>query len=935
MTSPCWVYGFDQPLPPDCNERQLLGAKSQGLRRLLAYGVAIPPGFTITTDACQRLSQTQGMWPAELREQVDRALEQLEHRTARRLGDARQPLRLAIRSGAAQSMPGMLATVLHCGSSRPTDCSAQSIDAWQAYLRFAQSLATAAGSLPSGRPRQQGSHPQLRLEENVHGVTESCHVVSDLCQDLADIDQQVTENCQMIARRCEQLERAYERHTGRRFPCSAREALDESIEVVCRSWNAPRAVAYRQATGISSTIGTAVTVQVMIEADASGVVFSRDPLKDGERVIVIEAVGGFGDALVSGTVTPDQYRIPWDDLAIEQPGSSAARRVPLVVEATGPVSAEQVERLAELARQLDERCSEPLDIEWALADDQFWLLQARTLDLEASGDLRVLVERERRVLQQLAAHRTRVWVRHNLQETLPWPTPMTWGIVERLMGPRGGYMRMYQQLGYPPPPRGKDNGYLQLILGRIYCDPDRLAAWLSVGLPLRYDLTALSQHPERLETSPSVLEVSEADPLLLLRLPAIAWRLWRIRRRTRQLAPVVRERFEQQTVPELLAYVETERQRDLESLSTAALIQLFEQRWTRVVEQLAAETLLPGLFGGLAYAQFTRQCAQLLGPKDGPLWAQRLTRRQATVSSEADWCARYAAGQCDFEQLLEHVGHRAVGEMELARPRWREMPEQLVAFARCTAGAPAQMGDTDEESEALWQEFLVQLRQHGAFSFSTRLRRLAREARELLPYRDKGRYYWMMAYELLRDILTVLGRRSHLNEDVFFLDPSELEMLARPESPPRLAELAARRRSDWLRAQRVQLPAVMYAESIDQLGTQPDLPTDPNDRQPVTVLTGGRASGAVRMVGFETWERMDAGTVLVSRALEPALAPLLARCAALIVEQGGQLSHGAIVARQLGIPAVVCPGALRWLREGDSVYVDGESGYVYRQRPAT
>jgi pyruvate,water dikinase len=198
-------------------------------------------------------------------------------------------------------------------------------------------------------------------------------------------------------------------------------------------------------------------------------------------------------------------------------------------------------------------------------------------------------------------------------------------------------------------------------------------------------------------------------------------------------------------------------------------------------------------------------------------------------------------------------------------------------------------------------------------------------ARELLPYRESGKHYLMMGYELIRLAIQELGRRWDLGGDIYFLRRAELEEF--PGDRSRLREEIAARRLRWQAAQRLEMAPVLDSERLPELG-RPQ-PLEALAGLTATPVASGVATGVARVV-FEARQAADleSGYILVCPSTDPGWTPLFLDARGLVVERGGVLSHGAIVARDFGIPAVVCPDATRRLRSGDRVRLDGNAGRI-------
>ena len=194
-----------------------------------------------------------------------------------------------------------------------------------------------------------------------------------------------------------------------------------------------------------------------------------------------------------------------------------------------------------------------------------------------------------------------------------------------------------------------------------------------------------------------------------------------------------------------------------------------------------------------------------------------------------------------------------------------------------------------------------------------------------MPYRETGKHYLMMGYELIRLALLELARRWELGNDLFFLHLQELEQFE-----ARAAELRpelARRKIRWKSVQRFELPDVIDSDHLSELG-KPQVFENATEWQGEPV-SAGVATGTARIV-FNPREVEELGTdyFLVCPSTDPGWTPLFINARGLIVERGGVLSHGAIVARDFGIPAIVCPNATKLLHSGDRLHVDGNTGKI-------
>jgi len=726
------------------------------------------------------------------------------------------------------------------------------------------------------------------------------------------------------------------------------EALLKAVRSCWGSLWTDRAVAYRarQKTSLEG-LAMAVVVQKMVAAEAAGVMFTANPVTGSADEIVINATWGLGEAIVGGHVTPDTIVVDKasgnvKEITVSEKAVMTAmtedgtreteirtdRRLARVLDDAA------VRRLAAVGREIESHYGAPQDIEWALAVGQFTVLQARPIQgLEVARDVEACRTEEIQRLQSLAGACRRVWVAHNLAETLPTPTPLTWEIVRKFMSGDGGFGRMYKDFGYLPSERVRKEGFLELICGRIYADPDRAAGLFWEAMPMEYDLDLVLKDKNALEAPPSRFNAEKADGTFLLRLPKTLLAMLRSMWRMNRMRSRVLERFEKQILPPFLDYVKTRRSQDLKGLPTAEVIEELHERCRRVMDDFGNESLQPSFFGGMARAALEGTLIQLMGEQAGRELTLNLTMGllgDLTLEQNAMLYA-VAHGTATMPQFIERFGHRAAGEMELAEPRWREDQsylEKILSGFRLGDGSNAPEATHEKhvelrmEAERTLPDLLAKW---GGSSLRKDIEADMREAQQLLPYRENGKYYLMLGYETIRLALLELARRWRLGRDVFFLHLDELGSFE-AQRDERLQQIA-RRKIRWQAARRLELTEVLNSQELDNLGkprvyeAASELKGDP--------VAAGIFTGTARILR-DPKDSRDIGVsyVLVCPSTDPGWTALFVNARGLVIERGGVLSHGAIVARDFGIPAVVCPDATRRIKDGATIRVDGNRGAI-------
>ena len=346
------VYDFTEG---NKDQKDLLGGKGANLAEMTRLGLPVPPGFTITTEACRHYLE-QGRQPDELRVQVTMALRSLEDQVGRRLGDSVDPLLVSVRSGAKFSMPGMMETVLNVGLN---DFSVQGlIEAsgderfvWDSYRRLVQMFGKTVLGV-------EGEAFAAALDE----VKARRGVLSDVELDVADLEGLV-----------ETFKEIVREHTGRDFPQDPRQQLDLATRSVFESWNTDRARLYRRRERIPHDLGTAVNVCTMVfgnlgDASGTGVCFTRDPASGVPGVYGDYLVNAQGEDVVSGirnTLSLEDFR------------------------GVDPASYKQ---LTQIMRRLETHYRDLCDIEFTVERGKLWMLQTRVGKRTAAAAFRIATQ---------------------------------------------------------------------------------------------------------------------------------------------------------------------------------------------------------------------------------------------------------------------------------------------------------------------------------------------------------------------------------------------------------------------------------------------------------------------------------------------------------------------------------------------------------------
>ncbi len=710
------------------------------------------------------------------------------------------------------------------------------------------------------------------------------------------------------------------------------------LDAVGRCWgslDSPRTRSYLAEHGIDlSKVAMAVVVQRLVPADVAGVLFTVNPQTGSREQIVAEASWGLGEAVVSGLVQPDVLTISRDSgdvlsavIADKQmwvpPEGGKAAPVEADRRELPCLSEDHVKALWRLALKVEDHFGRPQDIEWAIHDGKAYLLQARPVTAIGLAEAaEQALQYTKAGLRRLAEDARGPWVLHNIAETLSRPMPLTWSVVGRFMTGAGGFGEMYRMAGFEPSPRVCEEGFLQLLAGQPYMDCALAPEMFFERYPFKYDLALLRATPDAAQQPPTL---PAAGPVALIRGMR---KIGRTTRRLRDLSADLDRRLNEEVFPEFADWCRQQRRRDLQALSDTELMALWDGRERRVMDVFAAESLLPSLIDGMAVEALKTKLAELFWDEDADELAGILS-----ATPEPDLTVRanielyeVAAGERTVEQWLADHGHRAPEEFDLATPRWRERVGEVRHMASRLAGG----ADPREIHHRRWRE-AEERREALSASLDTRSRRELAEcidlARRYMPFREDAKDYLMLGYALLRDVALEAGRRLGVGEDVFLLKLPELRSALDGHAVPQQA--IERRRARREAQRRLVLPRVIDTGSIDALGAPPEAPA--GARLSAFAVSPGSARGAARIVlSPEAAGDLGSGYMLVCPSTDPSWTPLFINAAGVVLERGGTLSHGAVVAREMGVPAVVLPGATGLLVEGEEIMVDGHAGALIR-----
>lgn len=714
------------------------------------------------------------------------------------------------------------------------------------------------------------------------------------------------------------------------------------LEHVRRCWASlftERAVIYRRRNGIDHrAVDMAVVVQRMVFPQAAGILFTADPVTGNRKVATVDAGFGLGEALVSGLVNPDVFRVRDGEVVARTIAAKQRALYALPGGGTREVAVDaerqrqpaltdaQVVRLVELGRRIEADFGGPQDIEWCLADDEFQIVQSRPITTLFP-------------VPETDDHDNHVYLSVGHQQMMTDP-----------MRPLG--ISVWQLTAMAP--MQEAGGRLFVDATRRLASPASRAAFLDLvgrGDPLIRD--ALETVIERGDFVPSIPDVESGRPAVpavepIETDPGLVAEL--IERSRASLVALERD-IGTKSGPALFDFLLEafqEHKRILgDPLSLQAIMAGMEAAWwlndnllAWLGEKNAADTLTLSAPGNIT----SEMGLALLDVADVIRLRPEVVAYLRDVEQEdfLDELAKLPGGaeaRDAIESYLDRYGMRCVGEIDITRPRWSERPGTLVPVLldnvrNFAPGAAEQRFEQGRQrASAKEQDVLARLRAlPDGERKAGEAKRMIDRVRTFAGYREYPKYAIVSRYFVYKKALLAeaerLVRAGVLSEkeDIFYLTFQELHDVARSHQAD--AGLV-RRRGEAFRSYHSLIPPRVLTsdgEAVTGAYRRDDVPAGALAGLPVSA---GTVEGRARVVLDMAEAELVAGDILVTAFTDPSWSPLFVSVAGLVTEVGGLMTHGAVIAREYGLPAVVgVEGATRLIRDGQRIRVHGTDGYV-------
>ncbi len=745
-------------------------------------------------------------------------------------------------------------------------------------------------------------------------------------------------------------------------------SLPECIEAVKKCWASlwtQRAFDYRQQNGINHLrVDMAVTVQVLVPAEISGVIFTADPVTGLRDRIVIEACFGLGEALVSGKVTPDRFIVDKKKLrllsrtisekkiecALDENVTTKEQSPSDEKSTTQTLDKKQIKQLAKMAQKVEVKFGCPQDIEWAIKDGRIWLLQYRPITNLPTPKEKSWEDRQ-------------VWCNMPAQEVLPdVVTPATLSLIENLAE------TMFDPFLWALCMNRGNHPFFGVLAGRVYFNAN---IWIAVinALPIARDY----DFSKDIGSEPGLHEIIEIEMTMtdddlpelhfkrfrfFLKIPLLVLRsLTNTHRKGQSIIDQTKKMNDkwQNIDPASLSIHQIAAKckdviQDFRDLCGKALylfsvaaaypaLEITCSKWLPD-EQQCAKRLLAGLGdmedanSGLdlwllaLLADSNPQLRDIILSNDD--W-QTIRDKIEHIKPGTEFLARW-------DEFMDRHGFHCRAELELFNARWAETPDYILSLLRSYVGS---IGKTDPlENHAKSEQQREQLAHKCRKSLRNPFKRmffnfLLTRAQWGSVFRENIKCEIIRLITTLRFMLLELGRKLHngsiiLNpKDIFFLKLEELEPVTQDRAGFDVMATIAERRAEYDHWQTVTPPGTILGQYDPQKTAPEPLDTDTEILKGLAV-SAGVATGKARVIlRTNANEQVLPGEILVAPFTDPGWTPYFVPAAGIVMDQGILLSHGSIVAREYGIPAVVNVGfGTKIIKTGQKIQVDGNQGMV-------
>lgn len=742
---------------------------------------------------------------------------------------------------------------------------------------------------------------------------------------------------------------------------------EKLLQAVCDCWASlftDRAISYRAKNGFDHrSVYLSVVVQRMVFPDVSGILFTADPVTGRRNTTSIDAGFGLGEALVSGLVTADLYQVREGTVVLKRIARKEVAILPLPGGGTETVNLPEerrlrqalddrdILRLAELGRRIEAHYGTEQDVEWALAEGKLYVLQSRPIT--SLYPLPALPDRSFRVL-----------LNFNYIQVMTDPMkPLGFSLLSNILN----FLKK--------DPASPEPAFLREAGGRAFADftgplslpPVRRRILKVLGGMDEVMASAVSEVTEREEFRRLSVSKRKALRVAGKMAPIIAPAALKVIANLTVSAPEKANRKAMARIERIVAAAEG---RLLSAVSGGERVRVVKEEMGSLLPRVLSKIVVYWVAGVISAGRLEKKLKRLAGEertakllaalnkslpgnvtteiglelgdladtiRNRPELVEHLTG--AAADSFFEGLNRVPGGaefKRDLEAFLGTYGMRCTGEIDITKPRWREDPVQLVPsivgnIRTLTSGEHRRKFRQGElEAEAAGREIVSMFPRLSRRAAE----RLVRRYRHLLGMREHHKYALVLLLDVykraIREEARALVERGVLAraEDADFLTLEELAALSDDPAASTTEAVVEQRKLRHERNGRLMSPRVMTSEGEIVAGKR-RAAVAPDGALIGTPVSAGVAEGTARVVRKPEEARLKPGDILVAPYTDPGWTPLFTSIAALVTEVGGTMTHGSVIAREYGIPAVVgVDRATELVKDGDTIRVDGVSGFV-------
>ena len=727
-----------------------------------------------------------------------------------------------------------------------------------------------------------------------------------------------------------------------------------------------RAILYRIEKGFSHRdVKLSAVIQQMVFPDTSGIMFTADPLSGHRNIISIDAGFGLGEALVSGLITPDLYKVDKSNFSIIKKDVNEKKLRIISVPGGGTktenltkkqsiaqaLTDEQIILLAKMGKKIEDHYGSPQDIEWCFENDELFIVQSRPIT--SLFPVPKMVNKDESLHVYFSFGHFQV-----MTEPLP---PMSHSLIKLFL---------------PPGKKGYEGEYNPFILsagGRLYVDLSPIL-FRRVG---RKILPKMLQSIDPLMAG-AVLEIVERDEflkgavvskyksslitpvkwLLPIFIKGLKVTLWKDSTgRTKEIFAYLNNQINKikhnlENVPEGRDRLLVGRAAVENILST--LIIVFPHIIPALISIKKIHKMFPGgimsneilaLQRGLKGNVTTEMdleigdIADIIKESTGLYKVLSDSLDIGTTLKSIENMERYSAFNEEWKRFINLYGFRGVGEIDISKPRWQEKPESIFKVI---------MGNMKEDSSGSHRvhynnltkeaeeaaERLIAFVNTGLFGKYRvkKLKHLIKDYRNSLPLREHGKYFLMKLFGIIREVILeeakIMLSDNIIDEidDVWFLDYNELiETVSNPLEDVKTIINIRKKDMDFNRG--MTPPRVITSDG--EIPVAKHKGEFPEGSLPGAGVSAGTVEGIAHVLMDPHSEVLDPGEILVAPFTDPAWTPLFINASAVVIEVGGLMTHGSVIAREYGIPAVVSiENATKLIKTGQRIRVNGDLGFV-------